>query len=618
MCVPSVIARAAGAVPRDVSDELRRPPVLPDAFPKVGAIIAPLASVPAIVEAGTTLTVELDPRRVGAAHDLRLSLVPRFGAVRAPTELVLLDVGGEITSPLWRDRGALLVTAAVPSLGGVAEDLYDLRVSWATGADQQPRAVKVVEAYPDKPRFVIVADPSVGDPRPVQEGAEDLVATGSPDSLTDKALKTLGMPPDERMWAAFNKVVDEVNLAAPDFVLVAGDLTFGLYPRPINYEFEEAYRLINRFRVPTFLTPGNHDLYHFDYDHADRPHTTDGKQLWPLYFGPLQYAVDVGPDLHLMSINSFDWPDDQRNPFYFRDDGSQRTRSGGYVSDEQLDWVAEDLRGWRDGNTDGAIVTFAHHNPSWRARRHPWPGLNRLELRDLLAEVRAGAHFAGHTHDDRIARYHEGDIVETNGNNDFPRRELHYMDRDDLLDDSWTQEELAAIIRDPSHGPVFVDTTTAASGLKGPDWGLGSYWGWRLGVLDQRDGGYDPADFGYPATEEFLEAHAERPENYNADHAPLGVFSYPSYYLDEAVEGPNDGTAGRVRVAITSRLLVDLRTVVLVSVAAPDAGSVTVDGGTVVGARSADGVTDLWVEVTVPSEGQAVVEARANTGAYPL
>jgi hypothetical protein len=279
------------------------------------------------------------------------------------------------------------------------------------------------------------------------------------------------------------------------------------------------------------------------------------------------------------------------------------------VSDDQLAWVAEDLRAFRARDPDGPIVTFAHHDPSWRGRRHPWPGLNRLELRDLFAETRVGAHFAGHTHDDRIARYHEGNIVETNGNNSFPRRELHYMRRDDSLDDSWTQDDLAAIVRDPANGPVFVNTTTAASGLKGPDWGLGSYWGYRLADLAWEDG-YDPNRFGYPATEEFLAAHAERPENYNADHAPLGVFSYPSYFLDVKID---DDAGPATLVRVTSRLLVDLPVVVPVSMDAADTDVVVAEGADLLRRRTSGRRTDVWLGILARA-GSTTEAAAVNRG----
>lgn len=589
------LVAAAAASPARAGHDV---PVAPDLFPKISAILSPLGGVPAIVEDASTMRVEVDPARVSGA--IQASLTPSFGTARPTIALAPLSSEAATPSRLWTGRTVKTFTFAIPPLGGqVVEDLYDLGITWVGGSDLQHRAVQILDSFPAKPRIVVIADPSVGDPRPIQEGAEDLAATGSPASLVSKTTKTVGNPMDGERWGALLKVIEEVNVVRPDFVLVAGDLTFAIYPRAANVEYEDAWRLINKIEVPTFLSPGNHDLYNFDYDNLDRPHTTDGLVLWQQYFAPHYYSTDVGPNLHLVSLNTYDWPHELRQPIS-QQDGS--TRSGGQLSDEQLAWAAADMRAYRAANPQGAIVTYAHHDPSWRQRRHPWPGKHRLELRDLLAEVRAYVHFAGHTHEDRVARYHHGNIVETNGQNNFPERQLHYVTRNDQWDPNWTQDELGEIIRDPRNGPLFVTTTTAASGIKGSDWGMGSYWGWRLGVLHDRDGhGYDPIDLGYPATQAFVNTTAERPHKWNPDHAQFGVFSYPSYHLDaERISGG---------LALTSRLLVGLKVTVRLSVAAGAADPITVTGGTLAQRRTVGGITDVWVRATVPAGERLEIHA---------
>jgi len=580
-------------------------PVLPDIFPKIQTILSPLHSQPAIITDGSSLTIELDPARAGTPDvaDVSAELLASFGEARASIPLTASSSAYDVPSRLWPDRTVHAFTLAVPSFAGTfVEDLYDLTVSYGNGTDTQHRAVKVIDDYPEDFTFAVLADPSVGDPRPVQEGAEDLLATGSPDSLLDKTLRTIGNPMDEDRWAALGRAIDEINLLQPDFVLVAGDLTFAIYPRPFNVEYEDAYRILSRLKVPAYLSPGNHDLYDFDYDDLDRPHASDGKQLWPLYFGPLFYSADVGPNLHLVGLNTFDWEDHLREPFDEDDEFS--TRAGGQIDDDQFAWLTGDLQAYRTRAPLGEIVTFAHHDPSWIRARHPWPGKNRLETRDLLADLDVGAHFAGHTHEDRVARYHEGNVVETNGRRG-PHGDLHYLLRDDTLDGSWSQDALGAIIHEPAHGPAFVTTTTVSSVLKGPDWGQGSYWGYGLGILDEQPGGgYDPADFGYPATRAFLDAHAERPERWSESQAEYGVFSFPSYFIDLArLAGTND-----VAYVVTNESLVDITVEMVISV---DASQVVVEGGTVLWTRTVDGTTDVKVGLSVPSGDDATVLARA-------
>jgi hypothetical protein len=607
-------------------------PVLPDVFPKIRAILSPLASQPSIVEDGASLRVELDPELVDASalDAAGASLQPSFGSARPAVELPLSGAEPDVPSELWPGRTVHALTFSIPQFGeSFVEDLYDLSVAYGTETDTQHRAVKVVDSYPKAPTFAIIADPSVGDPRPLQDGAEELAETGSPDSLVDKTQKTVGNPMTEDRWAALGKAIDEINLLQPDFVLITGDLTFLLYPRPANIEYEDAYRILSRLRVPAFVSPGNHDLYDLDYDDVDRPHTSDGKQLWPQYFGPLYYSVDVGGDLHLVSLNTFDWPDDRREAL---DEGDEfSTRAGGDIGEEQFEWLTQDLDTYRTGNPRGTIVTFAHHDPSWIQARHPWAGEKRLETRDLIAEMDVGVHFAGHTHEDRVARFHQGQIVETNGRRG-PVQQLHRVLRNNDLDESLGQAELGSVIRDPRIGPLFVTTTTVSSALRGSDWGLGGYWGYRFGVLDDRvetsEGlgppcgtpagpgpnapvacGFDPIDFGYPATREFLDERAERPQNWNPDHAEYGVFSYPSYYLNASTESANDGTEESSSVTITNDLLVDVRIEIVLSVAGDGA---TVEGGGIVWERSHDGVTDVRVRTTIPSGGDVTLSATSN------
>ncbi|HWL64378.1 MAG TPA: metallophosphoesterase, partial [Actinomycetota bacterium] len=229
VALPALVSLPPAAADHDV-------PVLPDVFPKIRTIVAPLASQPAIVEDGTSLRVELDPEIAGEGtpEGLSASLRPSFGSARPSTSLRDVDLQLGVESTLWPDRTVHAVTFSVPTLeASFVEDLYDLTVSYADQADTQHRAVKVVDAFPKKPTVAVIADPSVGDPRPIQEGAEELVATGSPDALVEKTTKTVG-PMNENRWAALDRAIDEINALQPDFVLVAGDLTFALYPRPAN------------------------------------------------------------------------------------------------------------------------------------------------------------------------------------------------------------------------------------------------------------------------------------------------------------------------------------------------------------------------------------------------
>lgn len=595
MRIAALLVLALGiAVPAGANHDT---PVAPDVFPKIRELVNPLAGAPAFVRPGDTLTVEMDWPAAPPVF-LDAQLVPSFSELDVHVDMISTTVAHDVVSGLWPERAVSRYTYTIPAFDdGFVEDLYDLNVSWGAGRDTQHRAVKVIEEFPEHPRVVVLADPSVGDPRPIQEGAEELAETGDPSALIDKTTKTFN---GAGTWHALRSAIDEINMVQPDFVLVTGDLTFAVYPRAANYEYEEAFSILSTLQVPAFLNPGNHDLYNFDYDDLDRPHTSDGWELWRLYFGPLYYSVDIGPDLHLVSINTYDWPASEREPFDENDEFS--TRAGGQVRAEQFAWLSEDLNSTRTRNPDGAIVTFAHHDPSWIQARHPWPGERRLEVRDLLASMGVGAHFSGHTHEDRVARYHEGHIVETNGRR-APHGVLHRVDRHTGQNqEGYTQDELGAILHDPAHGPVFVSTTTVSSVLKGSDWGLGSYWGWRYGTLVRAHGGYDPVTLGYPATREFLDEHAERPANWNPDHAEFGVFSYPSYHLRRSIERTPYATFTRY----DNDLLVPMELIHRALLPAIE-GDVHVFGGTLLRTRTDGDAIEVWVSVPIQSESHALV-----------
>ncbi|WP_129116452.1 metallophosphoesterase family protein [Halegenticoccus tardaugens] len=493
--------------------------------PKITTLKYPLTGVPIVVPGGETVRIELDLDAPPAG--LRAWLEPTFGEARPATALELVGTGVD-DSAIWDGETHVVAEFRIPGVGGdLVPDVHDLHVAWDGGSDAQPRAVSVVESYPETPKIAVLADPQVGDPRPLKDGLEESLEDGSAEPFRYRATETFGVGAEKKRWAAFRRAASEINAVDPDVVLFAGDFVYGQdLPGKYLAEYEAAYEILNLVRAPTYATLGNHDGY--------VQSGIDGKELYEDYFAPRYYAVDVTPDLHLASLDTFDWPAADR--LYASVAGNTW---GGQVRDDQLRWLEADLRGAAERNPDATLVTLGHHDPSWiftpqvtdaladgeEPQNQAWAGENRLELRDLLADAGVAVHFAGHFHGDRVARYHEGNVAETPGRGDFPPAELHYVRRDDTLDESRSQDELAEIIREPSHGTLFVETTTCGSTTRG------GYWGWRLMEFETERGGVDPAIMGYPATEEFLREHALDPDSLNPDHADLGLFSYPSYFV---------------------------------------------------------------------------------------
>ncbi len=577
--------------------------------PKIETILAPLNGVPTIQRADELLAVEL---AAGAAQDplnIRAWLIPSFGQIRPR-----IDIGGPVVvqagipSTLWPKRQVDSLRFVLPA--DLLPDLYDLHVNIPgdspgaalSGEDHQRRALSIVADYPASPRVVVIADPSVGDPRPLQDAALDAIQRQEYEQALAFAQRSVGNPMTAERWAAFAQVVREINLVQPDFVIITGDLTFAVHPQGVPYEYDDAWKLLDKLEVPAFLSPGNHDLYALDDYSGQDLSEVDGKELWQLFFGPLRFGVDIGPKLHLVSINTFDWP--TLEPFPAWDDFD--TLAGGQILPEQMAWLEQELLGYRARNPDGTLITFAHHDPSWIQNRHPWKGEGRLESRDLFAAAGVAAHFSGHTHEDRVARYYEGDIVETNGrpHRDHTVRELHLILRDNtFVQDGLSQDQLGTILREPTHGPLFVSTTTASSQLAGDVWGLGGYWGWRLMNWNNIAGqGFDPIDLGYPATEEFLARRAERPENWTAAHAQFGLFSYPSFELT--------AEPGESSITLQSGLLADLQVSPLLQIAAEPGQALAADGGEIMHVRYGDGLAQARVRASLPAGGSLSLRLR--------
>ncbi|MFT4885368.1 MAG: 3',5'-cyclic AMP phosphodiesterase CpdA [Natronomonas sp.] len=526
--LPSAIGGGtADPIGEAVDDAARTAPsVFGEVGRRIGTLRYPLVGVPAIHEPNETLRVELDadPETVSA------TLVPSFGTAKPETDLRLESLSDERKpSDIWvrTDEAYTVAEFEIPSLDRqFTEGMYDLRVTVDGAVDGQPRAVSIHESFPDEPDIAIMGDPHVGDPRPFQDGGRESVEERSPEPFLFRYRETFGTGTEADRWGAFQRANAEVNASDPDIVLVIGDLAFG---SPDYYqEYEDAYRVLNQLDAPTFVTLGNHDGY------ISPGAGVDGKKLWQRYFAPWHYSVYIRPDFHLLSMDSYDWPAlDRIAP------SAVPSTWGGQVRDEQLAWVAEDLRSWRAEN-DGTILTLSHHNPSWRqteggevARTTDgipaaeqagrgaegsgggWLGKNREAVRALLREVDVSLHVSGHAHRDRIARNDGADnIAATTGTG------LEYVDPDGN-----TVEGDAEAVLAEGNGTLFVEATTAASGTT-------QYWGWRTVPLTRDGSRVDPREFGYPATETFLNERALEPDLWSATNADLGLYSTPSYRFD--------------------------------------------------------------------------------------
>lgn len=229
----------------------------------------------------------------------------------------------------------------------------------------EPRAVSV-QKIDGNFSFIHLSDLHIGDLRGLKENIKE----------------TIG-------WKAVKKCIEEINLIKPNFVVITGDLVFGqLYPFEYRKEYKKCYEILQLFKVPTYLCPGNHDGY--------IKLKEDGLKFWQEYFCPLYYSFNYGKS-HFVMVNSYDWPKRSRIAF-----SCVVFNWGGYIGKEQLRWIEADLE--KEKNAKLKFILL-HHNPLWDTKndslfKNPYEG--REEILFLIEKYNVDAVLCGHVHYDNV------------------------------------------------------------------------------------------------------------------------------------------------------------------------------------------------------------------------
>ena len=316
----------------------------------------PLPSLPIIVETESNFTLVFE---TSDFDEIYVMISTAYEPVIDTFWLPVLNVSYD--GELW---SALI---SIPAL--IPEELYNVSLfivsNYKMYSSYQPRAVKVIEAFTDTFSFVHITDFHVGDPRGIKENL----------------WQTIGMK-------SIKKCISEINLLNPDFVIISGDLVYGqIYPYEYRREYRLCYQLIQRFDVPTYLCPGNHDGY--------RRILEDGFTFWEHYFGPLYYSFNFG-NYHFLSVNSYDHSPLGRLTILFAP-----LNWGGSIRDKQLQWIENDLQ-----NDDSELTfMFMHHNPLWDTQKDSLirkSYVNRENLLTLINQYDVDMVLAGHTHKDNV------------------------------------------------------------------------------------------------------------------------------------------------------------------------------------------------------------------------
>jgi len=326
---------------------------LPITTAKNLTITQPRCSAPVILEAGHTFTI----------HFTADSFTTAYAYLSTAYEPIV-DNYWLTLQPATGANHTWTTTATIPAAAN--PELYNLTLLLDNNGilltRTQPRAVSITHIT-DTFTFIHITDLHVGDPR----------------GFLTNVRQTLH-------YRSIIRTITEVNLLHPDFVLITGDLVFGqLYPGEYAKEYPILYNLLQRFDVPTYLVPGNHDCY--------KRLPEDGQTLYQQYFGAMNYSFDYG-NYHFIGINSYDLPARQRLAI-----GPVMAYWGGAVSDQQLAWINHDLN---TSKNKTLTFMFLHHSPLLDSYNdsltHKRTYTNRQPLLNLIDADNVSMVLAGHVH----------------------------------------------------------------------------------------------------------------------------------------------------------------------------------------------------------------------------
>ncbi|MCG2796389.1 MAG: metallophosphoesterase [Actinomycetia bacterium] len=322
----------------------------------------------------------------------------------------------------WAGKEVWHVKVKVPS--SARSDLYDLRVTAegsTTITDSQPHAVQVIDEYKDDYNFIQITDFHVNDPR---GPGISFVPGPYPD------------PGQFKNYLYNLKALENVNRLNPDFVVMTGDLPFGV-PEfaatlcPLYWpadkrtdftgeapdwdgEYSQAYEQLLRLEVPVLCIPGNHDCYNLQLQSGKtQPHThkqhQDGAHIWHTMIGPRYYGWDYGDKLHVTSMSGYDKP--QRDPWALLGIGQRSSMDvypylcpvdpSGEMRENQWGWMKRDLE---KAKGKYGLLMMAVHQPFYgKSSGDTWASQKQMDdLNKYTHDYGVGLAISGHVHRDDV------------------------------------------------------------------------------------------------------------------------------------------------------------------------------------------------------------------------
>jgi 3',5'-cyclic AMP phosphodiesterase CpdA len=287
----------------------------------------PLINIPAIVQPGDTLNIECDAGGQTSGWAAKLM----YDQTQIPLQVLSSSYD---PATLWWSISTLIPNVQI-------YELYDLVVTANGGIEDTARnAVRIISEFKDNYYFVHITDTHL----PTHLYVND------PGSATDTS-----------EMLDLHEVIRDINIINPEFVLITGDLVNEgeLEDYLGRRYYTKAQRIFSAFKVPLYLSSGNHDLGGWD---STPPPDGTARRDWWRFFGwkrlnvppagapwhTQNYSFDYGP-VHFIGLEAYINYDNWRWSTY----GNTSFTSG------QMQWLNNNLAAAAGSSTR---ILFYHYD----------------------------------------------------------------------------------------------------------------------------------------------------------------------------------------------------------------------------------------------------------------
>ncbi|WP_319481094.1 metallophosphoesterase [uncultured Draconibacterium sp.] len=158
-------------------------------------------------------------------------------------------------------------------------------------------------------------------------------ANSETDDFSFVFMTDIHITPERNATEGFSQAIDTINSLNPDFVLTGGDNIMDALGQ--TYEASDSlYKLyentVAQVKAPVYSTMGNHEVFGLYEKSGVSPlHEEYGKQLYENRLAKRYYSFDY-KNWHFVVLDGIGFTNDRH---YY-----------GHVDEEQLEWLAEDLK----------------------------------------------------------------------------------------------------------------------------------------------------------------------------------------------------------------------------------------------------------------------------------